>query len=376
MNDVSLRYFTDHHRSERKNGFAVPGMDGEVHTMTIAFSREVRLVSRPNGLPAFENFTVARVAIGEPKAGEVQVRNIFFSVDPDMRGRMEDVPSYVPPFALGEALQGGAVGTVVASNDGRFAPGDLVSSMAGWREAFNASGDTLRKVSDRLPPETYLGIAGLTGLTAFVGMNVAEVRPGDVVFVSAASGAVGSAACQIAKIMGAVVVGSAGGAEKCDFLRAIGVDHVIDYKAVPDLAAAVSAAAPEGLDVCFDNVGGSHLEAALTAAKPYARFALCGMISQYNGGGRGPCNLALAVKKRLRMQGFIVSDHFDQMPDFIKRVTRWIEEGRVTWRQTIAEGIENAPDAFLKLFSGGNLGKMLVSLDRTADLRAAPSLHR
>ncbi len=333
--------------------------------MSLESSREVRLRSRPAGLPTSETFAIETVRLGAPGPGEVQVRNTWMSVDPYMRGRMRAGPSYVPQFEVGEPLSGGAVGTVVASNHASLEPGDTVTSMLGWRDTFNAPAAALQKVdAERLPAEAYLGIAGLTGLTAHFGLlEVAGLRAGETVFVSAAAGAVGSVACQIAKIKGATVIGSAGGAEKCAWLREIGVDHVIDYKAAPDLTRAVAEAAPGGLDVTFDNVGGSHLEAALAAAKPFARLVLCGMISGYNGEVRTPGNLFLAIPKRLKLQGFIVSDHFDRMPAFVKEMTGWIEAGHVTSRQTVDHGLEQAPAAFLKLFSGGNVGKMLVKLD-------------
>jgi hypothetical protein len=288
------------------------------------------------------------------------------SVDPYMRSRMYDRPSYVPPFQLGEAMQGGAVGEVVASEAEGFAPGDLVVSMLGWREAFTAKAEHLRK-SDTygLPPQAFLGVAGLTGMTAWVGLlKIAELKQGETVFVSAAAGAVGSVACQIAKIKGCTVVGSAGGAEKIAFLDEIGVDRTIDYKAEPDLKASLARAAPKGIDVYFDNVGGEHLDAALVSARPFARFALCGMISLYNEEQLppGPPHLVLAVGKRLKLQGFILTDHVADTPRFIAEMAGWVREGRVRWRETIDEGIENAPGAFLKLFTGENIGKMLVKL--------------
>ena len=327
-------------------------------------SREIRFASRPEGTPTPDNFALAVTEVPTPAAGQVQVRNLWMSVDPYMRGRMMTRESYVPGFRLGEALEGGAIGRVEASACADFAPGDLVQSMLGWREAFNAPPSALTKVPTTLPPEALLGAAGLPGLTAFVGLDkVIQLRAGEVIFVSAASGAVGSVACQIAKVVGATVIGSAGGAAKCDFLREIGVDHVIDYKAATDLAAALAAAAPRGIDAYFDNVGGAHLDAALQSAKPFARFALCGMISQYNQtDGTGPQNLRLAVTKRLRLEGFIVSDHFAMMPRFVDRMAGWVAEGAVKIHQTVEHGIENAPVAFLKLFSGGNFGKMLVRL--------------
>ena len=329
-------------------------------------SREIRLVKRPAGMPAAADFELATVPLPELEPGAVQVRNLWMSVDPYMRGRMRDVASYVPPFRLGEVLQGGAVGVVVKSNAASLKEGDTVVSMFGWREAFNAPADApgMMKVdTTKLAPEMYLGVAGLTGLTAYVGMlDVAKVREGDVVFISAAAGAVGSVACQIAKLQGATVIGSAGGAEKGEFVRSLGVDAVIDYKAEKDLTAALGRVAPEGISVYFDNVGGAHLEAALAVAKPYARFAMCGMIEGYNDGGAPVQGLANIVKKRLRLEGFIVSDHFDQVPRFLGQMVPWIASGKVRSAQTVDEGIEQAVGAFLKLFQGGNVGKMLVKL--------------
>ena len=332
---------------------------------TLVSSREVRLVSRPKGVPTASDFELVTTNLGPPGEGEVQVKNLFMSVDPYMRGRMYDRPSYVPPFQLGEAMQGGAVGRVVVSNAPGFAPGDLVGSMLGWREAFNTTPDRLEKLDDQgLPPQAFLGVAGMPGMTAWVGLTkVARIKAGDVVFVSAAAGAVGQVVCQIAKLKGATVVGSAGGPEKCDWVRAIGADQVIDYKAEPDLTAALARAAPQGIDVYFENVGGEHLVAALNAARPFARFALCGMIAGYNDAAPqpGPSNLMLAVGKRLRIEGFIVTDHFGEMGDFVTEMAGWIKSGQVQWRETIDEGIEAAPGAFLKLFAGENFGKMLVS---------------
>ena len=331
-------------------------------------SREVRLVSRPEGMPSPENFSLQTTTLSDPGPGEIQVRNQWMSVDPYMRGRMRDQPSYVPPFGLGEALQGGAVGTVLQSNHHAFHVGDTVLSMFGWREAFNAPGtlpETLLRKLDTsgIAPELYLGAAGLTGLTAWVGLlEVAKLEPGDVLFVSGAAGAVGSTACQIAKLKGATVIGSAGGPTKCDFLRSLGVDAVVDYKATDSFVDALKGAAPEGISVCFDNVGGDQLDAALLVANPFARFALCGAIASYNGESSPLRHLSVAVRKRLRLEGFIVSDHLHAMPAFLADMTEWITAGKVTSAQTVDEGIENAVGAFLKLFKGENLGKMLVKL--------------
>jgi len=330
-------------------------------------SREVRLKSRPVGLPTAENFDLTTVTLPPLAQGEVQVRNDWMTVDPYMRGRMNDAKSYSPPFALGEAMHGGAVGRVIASEDPGFKVGDLVQSNYGWREAFNAHASMVQKLDPMgLPAQAFLGVAGMPGMTAYAGLlRVAALKEGDVVFVSAASGAVGSMVCQIAKLRGHKVIGSAGGADKVRFLKEeLGVDEAIDYKAVPSLMKALEQAAPEGIDVYFENVGGEHLEAALNSARPFARFALCGMISMYNATTPppGPRNIALAVGKQIRMEGFIVSSHYDLLQAFHHDLAEWHAAGKLKWKETVVEGIERAPEAFLKLFSGENFGKMLVKL--------------
>ena len=329
-------------------------------------SKEVRLKARPVGMPTAADFEIATVDLPAPGPGEAQVRNLYMSVDPYMRGRMYDRESYVPPFQIGKALEGGAIGQVVTSNDPSLKPGDLVNSMWGWREAFNAPAAGLQKIDPMgLPPQAFLGVAGMPGMTAYVGLlKIAGCKAGDTVFVSAAAGAVGQIVCQIAKIKGATVIGTAGGADKVAYLKSIGVDHAIDYRATKDLTAALMEAAPKGIDVYFENVGGDHLEAAINAARPFARFAFCGMISQYNDTDPtpGPSNLIQIVGKRLRFEGFIVSDHFGEMPAFISDMAGWIKDGKITWRETVDDGVEAAPGAFMKLFKGENVGKMLVKL--------------
>src|SRR5579863_7384536 len=329
-------------------------------------SREVRLKSRPVGMPTRDNFELASVEVADTAPGEVTVKNLWMTVDPYMRGRMNDVRSYVPPFQLGQALQGGAVGEVVASNDASLKPGDLVQSFFGWREAFTAPAQAVQKLETHgLPPQAFLGYAGMPGLTAYVGLvRIAEMKGDDVVFVSGAAGAVGSVACQIAKLKGHTVIGSAGGPEKTAFLNEIGVDHAIDYKAEPDVTAALMRAAPGGIDVYFENVGGAHMEAALMAAKPFGRFALCGMISDYNNTdlGKGVRGLVMVVGKSLTLRGFIVSNHADMQAAFVKDLAGWVAAGKFKHHETVKEGIENAPAAFLGLFKGENLGKMLVRL--------------
>jgi len=328
--------------------------------------REIRLKSRPSGLPSAENFEMASVDLPAPGAGEVQVKNLWMTVDPYMRGRMNDVKSYAPPFQLGKAMDGGAIGEVTLSNDPALQVGQLVQSGFGWREGFNAPAAHVQKLDPgKLPVQAFLGAAGMPGLTAYAGLlKIAALKDGDVVFVSGAAGAVGSMVCQIAKAKGHTVIGSAGGAEKAAFLKEIGVDHVIDYKAQPDLNAALAAAAPDGIDVYFDNVGGAHLEAALNSAKLFARFAICGMISIYNATKPepGPSNLAQLIGRNIRMEGFIVSHHYGMMPAYIADLSKWVAEGKVTWKETVFEGIDKAPEAFIGLFKGENLGKMLVKL--------------
>ena len=328
-------------------------------------SREVHLVNRPDATPLPSDFQVVTVDVPAPGAGEVQVRNSWMSVDPYMRGRMRDVKSYSAPFTLNAAMTGGAVGEVVISNDPTLQVGDLVQSMNGWREVFNAPAATVQKVSATIPAQAYLGVAGMPGLTAYVGLlHMASLKDGDVVFVSAAAGAVGQIVCQIAKLKGHKVIASAGGPEKCAWLKSIGVDEVIDYRAESNLTKALPKAAPEGIDVYFENVGGTHMDAALAAANPFAHFALCGMIAGYNNPeGASVNNLMMAVGKSIRLQGFIVSNHAAQYgADFQRDMVGWISSGQIKWNETIENGIENAVTAFLKLFTGENTGKMLVKL--------------
>ncbi|HEX4293332.1 MAG TPA: NADP-dependent oxidoreductase [Rhizomicrobium sp.] len=331
-------------------------------------SREIRLKSRPVGEMSPANFELAETEIGDPGPGQVLVRNSYMTVDPYMRGRMMDRKSYVPPFQIGEALTGGAVGQVVAAGDGApFKVGDHVMSMAGWREMFVSTGMEMMQKIEPLPGigiQSYLGALGMPGLTAYAGLlRLAEFKPEDSVFVSAASGAVGQIVCQIAKAKGAKrVVGSAGSDEKCAYLKEIGCDEAINYKTCGDLNAAVAKAFPDGIGVYFDNVGGAHLEAAIGNMRQFGRLAECGMIEQYNATEPppGPRNMILIVGLSLSVRGFIVSNHYDMLGDFMRDMAKWTKEGKMKWRETIAEGIEKAPEAFIGLFKGDNFGKMLV----------------
>jgi hypothetical protein len=339
--------------------------------MATLTSTEWSLASRPVGLPKLSDFQKKTVEIAEPAAGQIQVQNSWMSVDPYMRGRMYDRESYVPPFAIGETMTGGAVGRVTASNHPDYQVGDLVQSMNGWRTAWvgePASAMAMKLPKTDLPDSAFLGIAGMPGLTAYAGiLRVAELKEGDTVFVSGAAGAVGSTVVQIAKIKNCTVIGSAGGPDKCAFVKSLGADHVIDYKEAKGfdgLVAALRKAAPKGIDVYFDNVGGDHLTAAIEVARPMARFAECGMIAQYNETGTpvGPHNIIQVVGKQLKIQGFIVSTHADMQPAFIADMAKWIAAGQMQFQETVMEGIDKAPDAFLGLFSGANTGKMLVKL--------------
>ena len=327
-------------------------------------SREVRLVSRPNGASTHSNFEIVEVELQPLGPGEVRVRNTWMSVDPYMRGRMRDYESYLPPFQIGKVLEGMAVGEVVDSSDPGFATGDTVLSFMGWREVFNAPAAALRKPEVQVSsPEMHLGVCGNTGHTAYIGLSdVLKLQSGQVLFISGAAGAVGEIACQIAKLMGATVIASAGGAEKCAYLKQLGVDKTIDYKKTGNLSQALAELAPRGIDAYFDNVGGEHLDAALASAKNFATFALCGMISGYDKTVIGPSNLLMAIEKRLILQGFFVLDHLSRRAEFIEKMNGWIRNGDVTYRETVEVGIERAPAAFLKLFSGESVGKMLVKL--------------
>ncbi len=331
-------------------------------------SRQVHLASRPHGWPTPENFALVDVELAGPTDGQVAVRNTFISVDPYMRGRMNDVKSYSPPFAVGAVMDGGAVGVVVESSSPDLAVGDQVQHQLGWRDLVVGDAHTFRKVDTSVVPlSAYLGALGMTGLTAYAGLrSIAALAEGDVVFVSGAAGAVGSTAGQLAKLMGASrVIGSAGSAEKVDYvIDELGFDAAFNYKDGPVLDQ-LAAAAPDGIDVYFDNVGGDHLEAAITQLRLHGRVAMCGAIAQYNATAPvpGPSNLTMLIGKRAKIHGFLVSDHFDIAADFEREVGGWIADGSLSYRETVVDGIDNAPDAFIGLLRGDNIGKMLVKID-------------
>ena len=327
--------------------------------------RAWHLKSRPSGMPTAENFEFKDIDLSPLGDGMVHVRNRWLSVDPYMRGRMNDVKSYVPPFQVGAPLEGGAVGEVVESRAEGYAPGDLVLHMAGWRDEAVLPAQALNKLPaiPGVEPQAFLGNLGLTGGTAYFGLlEAAQAKAGDIVFVSAAAGAVGSAVVQIAKAKGMTVIGSAGGAEKCEFVRSLGADAVIDYKAAP-LVKSLAEAAPKGIDVYFDNVGGDHLDAALAHARKDARFAICGMIEGYNA-AQPMCfrYIMRVIAMRIMLKGFIYTDYMDRIDEFYGEMGPWVASGQVKGRDTVVEGLEKTPEAFLGLFTGANTGKMLVRL--------------
>ncbi|MEU9194108.1 NADP-dependent oxidoreductase [Streptomyces hundungensis] len=332
-----------------------------------ATSREWHLVARPNGWPVPSDFALRETPVAEPAPGRILVRNLFMSVDPYMRGRMNDVKSYVPPFQLERPMDGGAVGEVIASNDDGFAVGDQVLHGLGWREYADVDARHATKVDGALAPlSAYLGVLGMPGLTAYAGLlEVASFKEGDAVFVSGAAGAVGSQVGQIARLKGASrVIGSAGSDEKVKWLvEELGFDAAFNYKNGPVLDQ-LRAAAPDGIDVYFDNVGGEHLEAAISTLNVHGRATICGMIAGYNDTEPtpGPRNMAMVIGKRLRLQGVLVGDHYAMQQQFVGEVAGWLASGELKYSETVVDGIENGVDAFLGMLRGANTGKMVVSL--------------
>jgi len=331
-------------------------------------AQQVHLKSRPAGMPTHDNFALVTIELPQPAAGEVLVKNLYMSVDPYMRGRMREDAVYAQAYAVNEVMYGGAIGEVIESNDPSLSAGDIVLNQKAWQDCFVAPANTVVKLEpfDRAQLSLYMGTLGMPGLTSYVGLfKFGEPKAGDTVFVSAASGAVGANVCQIAKLKGCRVIGSCGSDEKAQWLKdECGVDAVINYKTCGDLSAALAAAAPEGIDVYFENVGGDHLQAAINSMNPYGRIAACGMISGYNAANPepGPNNLMLIVGKKIRITGFIVSDHVDMRDAFLSEMIPWIQAGKIKSHETVVEGIDHAVDAFLGLFSGNNFGKMVVKL--------------
>ncbi len=338
--------------------------------MTQTLQRVV-LASRPSGAPTRENFRLETAPLPEPAAGEMLVRVLWLSLDPYMRGRMDDAPSYAAPVPVGGVMEGGAVAEVVASRLAGFAVGDVVVGRFGWTSHAVSDGVGVRKVDPALAPvSTALGVLGMPGHTAWVGLtDIAQARAGETIVVSAATGAVGSLVCQLAKRRGLRVIGVAGGAEKCAYaVGSLGCDACLDHRAAPDaatLSAQIADAAPQGVDIYFENVGAKTLEAVLPQMTVHGRIVVCGMIAWYSGKGVAdaaplPKVWRAILTKRLRVQGMIVFDHADRFPAFLAEVGPLARAGALAWRESVAEGLEAAPEAFLALLEGGNFGKQLV----------------
>lgn len=330
-------------------------------------SNQIQLVSRPEGVPTRDNFTQKEVDIGGLDEGQFLVKNEWLSVDPYMRGRMNEGASYVEPFGLNEAMEGGCVGRVEVSRNDDFPDGSYVLANYGWRDRWISDGEGVTRINPELAEvKDYLSVLGLTGMTAYVGLlEVGVLEDGENVFISAASGAVGSVACQIAKLKGCHVVGSAGSPEKIKWLKdTVGIDEAFNYNEVDNISETLAKLSPDGIDVYFDNVGGDHLEGAIDQMNNFGRIVCCGMISLYNDKEPqpGPRNLFKLIGKRILMEGFIVRDYTDLQSEFQEKMAGWIKDGKIVWEETVTEGLENAPDAFLGLFEGENLGKSLVKL--------------
>lgn len=334
--------------------------------MINSISTQIQLVARPVGWPSPSDFATVQIALGQLSPGQIRVVNEFISVDPYMRGRMSAAKSYSAPFGLGEVMTGGAVGRVVESAHAEYPVGSVVLHQFGWRDVVqeDAAGFKIVPQLPGAPLSLYLGILGMTGLTAYVGLTaIAAMKPGDTVFISGAAGAVGTAAGQIARLLGAGrVIGSAGTDKKVALLtEKYGYDAAFNYKSGP-VREQLAAAAPEGIDVFFDNVGGDHLEAALDAFNPGGRAALCGAIAGYNTTGRkvGPDNMVNMITRGLSLKGFTLGSYLDLAPEFNERMTEWFAAGKIAYDETVVDGIGNAVDALLSMMQGANTGKMVV----------------
>ncbi len=330
-------------------------------------NRQVRLASRPQGWVKENNFSFTDSPIPSAGDGQVLVRNIFMSIDPYMRGRMNDVKSYVPPFQIGDVLQAGVVGQVIESRNSSFVAGDYVNGMLGWENYSLSNGQGLYKLTKNEVPLSYhLGILGMPGMTAYVGLfRIGEAKPGETVFVSAASGAVGSIVGQLAKIHGCRVTGCAGADEKVALLRKeFGYDAAFNYKTSESLPKSIAKVCPKGIDVNFENVGGEVFEAALWNMRNFGRIALCGMVANYNDDELqpGPRGMMSIIGRRLTIRGFIVTDHPDACKEYVSKATKWLAEGKLKYRETVTKGLENAPVALIDMLKGGNIGKQIVQI--------------
>jgi NADPH-dependent curcumin reductase CurA len=328
-------------------------------------NRQILLKSRPEGAPDESNFELVQRDLPTIIGGQMLRRTLWLSVDPYMRGRMSAAKSYAAPANVGEPMVGGTVSRIVASNDPKFAAGDYVVGFDGWQDYAVGDGKGLRKIDpDQAPLSWHLGVLGMPGLTAYVGLlDIGQPKAGETVVVSAAAGAVGSIAGQIAKLLGCRVVGIAGSVEKCSYVMGdLGFDDCINYRE-EDLVPALDKACPKGIDVYFDNVGGDVLEAVMRRINVHARITLCGLISQYNDAKPRPGpNLQPLVTQRASMRGLIVTDHTHRFPDFARDMTQWLAAKKIHYREDVIEGLENAPRAFLGLFEGENLGKRVVKV--------------
>jgi len=327
-------------------------------------NRQILLVSRPSRAAVAENFRLVEVPLPPLEEGEIRVRNHFLSLDPYMRGRMDDRKSYAPAQKLGEVMQGGTAGVVEESRNPDWVPGDKVIAMFGWQEYGTSDGQGMRKVdASRVPLSAYLGVVGMPGVTAWYGLNrICAPKPGETVAVSAASGAVGSVVGQLASRQGCRVVGIAGGPEKCRYLvEELGLDAGVDYRSA-SLAADLTAAAPGGIDCYFDNVGGAVLDAVMERMNPHGRIAVCGAIAGYDGAPLSMANPRLILTSRLTLQGFIVSEHMDDWPAALAELAGLVAAGKLKYRETVAVGLASAPEAFLGMLKGKNFGKQIVRL--------------
>jgi len=329
-------------------------------------NKEIRLASRPAGVPTLENFQFVDTEVPQPASDEVLVRLRYISVDPYLRGRMREGKSYIPPFEIGDPIRSGAVGEVVESNSSNFKAGDLVGGMFGWRLYDVAHAATLMKVVPGVSPTTALGVLGMPGLTAYFGLlDIGRPQEDDTVLVSGAAGAVGMTVCQIAKLKGCRVVGIAGSDEKNEFLQSeLGVHATINYKTTEDIPGALREACPSGVDVYFDNVGGKISEAALLRLNHQARIVICGQISMYNSSEPpvGLCPQPFLLVNSALMKGFIVTDYAERFAEGVAQLAEWFVSGKLKHAETIAEGFDNTPQAFIGLFAGDNLGKQIVKL--------------
>ena len=328
-------------------------------------NKQVLLANRPRGWVQESDFQIVDTPIPQAGEGEVLLKTLYLSLDPYMRGRMDDARSYAAKTELGDVMVGGTMSEVVASNNPKFQPGDIVASNAGWQQYVVSNGKGLRKVDpDYIPLTAYLGTAGMPGVTAWVGLfEIGQVKEGETVVVSAASGAVGSVVGQLAKIKGCRAIGIAGGQAKCDYVvNDLGFDACLDYKD-PEFSNNLKKALPDGVDVYFDNVGGEILDNILRRMNPFGRIPLCGIISEYNSTEpKGLKNYRFLLTMRVKLQGFIVSEYPKAWPEALPQLAQWVHEGKLKYRETITEGLENAPRAFIGLLKGENFGKQLVKV--------------